>query len=90
MFHDSFKLSLTGDQFKPLPESVTESVREIFHVPQDNIMLEGEMLDVAVYGHKLALTEARQAYVQDTVLVVRVLHNEEDYEVTILLLEPPG
>lgn len=45
-------------------------------------MLEWEMLDIAVYRHELPFIEPRQSNVQNTVLVVGVLHNQEDHEIT--------
>ena len=47
-------------------------------------MLEGEVLHVAVDARQLAVFEDRQSDVEHTVLVLRVLHNEEEAEVARL------
>ena len=47
-------------------------------------MLEGEVLHVAVDAGQLAVLEDRQSDVEHTVLVLRVLHNEEEAEVARL------
>ena len=47
-------------------------------------MLEGEVLHVAVDARQLAVLEDRQSDVEDAVLVIRVLHYEEEAEVARL------
>lgn len=47
-------------------------------------MLEGEVLHVAVDALQLAVLEDREPDVQDTVLVLRVLHDQEEAEVASL------
>ena len=47
-------------------------------------MLEREVLHVAVDARQLAVLEDRQPDVEHTVLVLRVLHNEEEAEVARL------
>ena len=52
--------------------------------PEHYVMLKREMLHVAVNAGQLAILENRQPDVQHTVLVLRVLHNEEETEVASL------
>ena len=47
-------------------------------------MLEGEVLHVAVDALQLAVLEDREPDVQDTVLVLRVLHDQEEAKVASL------
>ena len=52
--------------------------------PEHYVMLEGEMLHVAVDARQLAILEDRQSDVQHAVLVLRVLDDEEEAEVARL------
>ena len=71
-------------QLKPLSESITQSPRKVVDVSEDDVVLEGEVLHVAVNAGQLPILEDREPDVQHAVLVLRVLHDQEETEVARL------
>ena len=72
----------TEHKFKPLSQGIAQSARQIVDISQYDVVLEGEVLHVAVDGQEFPPGKDGKFNVEDAVLGGWVLHDEEETEVS--------
>ena len=70
----------TRDQFKPLPQCVTQGQRQRVDVPEDDVKWERELLHVGFDFWQLSRAKYRHSDVKYGVFVGRVVKNHENHK----------